>query len=79
MITGLILLILNLNYLKKNVDLSNTLEVSNYINESINVINEINDDVLRELKVKELSKEFDISTELIKSKLQMKDSNKVNC
>lgn len=30
-----------LNYLKKNVDLSNTLEVSNYINESINVINEI--------------------------------------
>ena len=66
-----------LNYLKKNVDLSNTLEVSNYINESINVINEINDDVLRELKVKELSKEFDISTELIKSKLQMKDNNKV--
>lgn len=66
-----------LNYLKKNVDLSNTLEVSNYINESINVINEINDDVLRELKVRELSKEFDISTELIKSKLQMKDNNKV--
>ena len=51
--------------------------MSNYINESINVINEINDDVLRELKVKELSKEFDISTELIKSKLQMKDNNKV--
>ena len=59
-----------LKYLKDKNTLKDAGEISIYINEAIKAINEINDDVLRELKVRELSKEFDISTELIKSKLQ---------
>ena len=58
-----------LNYLKQNKDLTSSLDASNYINESIKVINSIDDDIYRELKIKELSNEFGVSPDLIKSKI----------
>ena len=44
---------------------------------AIKAINEINDDILRELKIKELSKEFDIDESIIKSKINNKIETKV--
>lgn len=58
-----------LNYLKNNKDLNNATELSSYINESIKAINEIDDDILREIKIKQLSEEYGISIDLIKSKI----------
>lgn len=58
-----------LNYLKMNRDLNNSEDLSNYIKDSIKAINEIDDDILRELKIKELSKNYDISEDIIRSKI----------
>lgn len=62
-----------LNYLKKGKDLKNDADISKYINESIDAINEIDDDILRELKIKSLSEEFNISIDLIKSRITNKN------
>ncbi len=62
-----------LHYLKSNKNLNDSVELAKYINEAILSINEIDDDVLREIKAKELSNEFDISLETIKSKLVAKE------
>lgn len=62
-----------LNYLKNNKDLTKSVDASTYINESIKVINGIDDDILRELKIKELSDEFGVSTDIIKSKITNKN------
>ena len=58
-----------LHYLKTNKDLTDSLEISKYINESIEAINKIDDDILRELKIKELSSEFNIDESLIRNKI----------
>ncbi len=62
-----------LNYLKNNKDLTKSVDASTYINECIKVINGIDDDILRELKIKELSDEFGVSADLIKSKITNKN------
>ena len=66
-----------LKYLKSNNSMRNSDEISNYINEAINAINEISDDILKELKTKELSEEFGIDESVIKSKLKAPTSNKI--
>ncbi len=63
-----------LNYLKSNKNMKDSNEISKYINEAISSINDIDDDILRELKTKELSHEFGIDESIIKSKL--KNNNK---
>ena len=62
-----------LHYLKSNKNLNDSVELARYINEAILSINEIDDDILKEIKAKELSSEFDISLETIKSKLTTKE------
>jgi len=62
-----------LHYLKSNKNLNDSVELAKYINEAILSINEIDDDILKEIKAKELSSEFDISLETIKSKLTTKE------
>ena len=59
-----------LKYLKSNKNMKDSYEVSKYINEAINALNEIDDDILRELKVKELSNEFGIDESVIKNRLK---------
>lgn len=59
-----------LKYLKSTRNMSDSVEVSKYINEAIESLNRISDDILRELKVKEISNEFGINESVIKSKLK---------
>lgn len=64
------------NYLKKNKNMSDASDISKYINEAINSLNEIDDDILKELKIKELSKEFDINESVIKNKIILSGKTK---
>ena len=59
-----------LNYLKSNKNMRDSVEVSKYINEAINSLNNIDDDILKELKTKELATEFGIDESVIKNKLK---------
>ena len=58
-----------LDYLKKNKDLSDSVSLAEYIKESIEAINAVDDEILREIKVKELSDKYGIDSNLIKSKI----------
>ena len=62
-----------LDYLKQNKDLSNAETLSKFLRDAIDAINEIGDDILREVKIKSLSKEYDISEDLIRSKIKNKE------
>lgn len=62
-----------LKYLKSSKNLKDSYEVSKYINEAINALNEIDDDILKELKIKELSNEFNIDESVIKGKIKTID------
>lgn len=66
----------NLDYLKKKKDLKNAEDITSYIKEAIKVINEIDDDILREIKIKELSKSYDINEDIIRSKITIKEKIK---
>ena len=59
-----------LNYLKSNKNMKDSTEISKYINEAIDSLNEVEDDILRELKIKELSSEFDIDESVIRNKIK---------
>jgi len=67
-----------LESLKKNRNLSDSTELSIYINDAIKAINEIDDEILRELKIKELSSKYDINETIIRSKLTNKEEIKKN-
>ncbi len=58
-----------LNYLKSKSNMKDSLDKAKYINDAIKSINELNDDILRELKIKELATEFDINESIIRSKI----------
>ena len=51
-------------------DLSKAEDITKYINEALEIVNNIEDDILRELKIKSISKQFEISEELIRSKIK---------
>ena len=59
-----------LRYLKSNKNMKDSVEISKYINEAIVALNDIDDTILRELKIKELSTEFGIDESVIKNKLK---------
>ncbi len=58
-----------LNYLKSNKNMKDSVSISEYINEAIESLNKLDDDILKELKIKELSSEFGIDESIIKNKL----------
>ncbi len=64
------------NYMKRNKNMTDSLEVSKYINEAIKTLNDIDDDILKELKIKELSNEFGIDDSVIRNKLTIKEVKK---
>ena len=66
-----------LEYLKSHKNMKDSVEISKYINEAINSLNEIDDDILKELKTKELSEEFGIDESVIRNKLKTSDNKKV--
>lgn len=59
-----------LKYLRRNRNMSDSVEISKYINQAIESLNNIDDDILRELKINEISREFGISDSVIKGKLK---------
>ncbi len=63
--------------LKNEYDLSKSEDMAKYINKMISEIDNINDDILREVTINKLSKETDIDINLIKSKLTKKDTPKI--
>ena len=66
-----------LNYLKSNRNMKDSTDVSKYINEAIKSLNEIDDDILKELKIKELSREFGIDESVIKNKIKISTKKEV--
>lgn len=66
-----------INYLRKNKNLSDSVELAKYINEVLENISKLDDEILKEIKLKELSKEFDISEDILKSKITNKAKVKI--
>lgn len=64
-----------LHYLKKNKDLNNSIDMAEYINLVIKELNDIDDDIEREIVLKKISNESNLEIDFLKSKL--KENNKV--
>ena len=62
-----------LEYLKDNKNLNNASELSEYINEVIKSLNEINDDILKEITIKKISDLYNIDLKVLKDKLIKKE------
>jgi len=60
-------------YLRKNRNLRNPSELSQFINDYINMISEFTDDILIEVSLNKLAEEFHLDRDLLKSRLQNKD------
>lgn len=59
--------------LKKNKDLNQTEDLANYVNNIISELNKSSDDILREVTINNLSKEFGLDKGLLLSKLETKE------
>lgn len=62
-----------LNYYKKGKNLESLEDKADYINSVIKSLNEINDDILREITLNKISEESKIDIELLKRKLKPKE------
>ena len=60
-------------YFKKNKDLNKSKDLANYINIVINELNEVTDDILREVTINNLNKEFGVDKDVLYSKLVKKE------
>lgn len=58
-----------LKYLKKDIDITDSVEYSKYINSSLEEIGKIDDTILKELTLKKLSEESKIDIQILKEKL----------
>ena len=61
-----------LNYLKKNKDLTSSIDQAKYIKDVIEELNKIDDDILKELTIKKVCAEMNIDEELIRKHLDAK-------
>lgn len=66
-----------LDYLKKNKNLNDSVELSKYINEVLDNLNKLDDAILIELKIKELSQKYGVSESVLRSKINKKESIKL--
>jgi DNA primase len=62
-----------LSYLKNNKDLTNDIELKNYIQQMLKEISNIDDDILIELSLKKISEETKLDIEFLRSKLDKKE------
>lgn len=58
-----------MNYLKQNKNLENVEDLSTYINDVLKSLSASNDEILRELTLNKLSKDYDLSLDMLKNKL----------
>ena len=63
--------------LKKDYNLNNTKDLASYISKMIEEINNIDDDILKDVSITKLSKETDIDINVLKSKLDKKEEVKI--
>lgn len=59
-----------LNYLKSSKNMSDSVDKSKYINEAIESLNKLDDEILKEIKIKELASEFEIDESIIRNKIK---------
>ena len=60
-------------YYKSKLDLNNSVDMANYVNNIIDELNKINDDVLKEISIKKICLETKLDEEFIRSKLITKE------
>lgn len=65
------------NY-KKNIDFSNSKDVSNYVNIMIKEIEKIDDEIIRSLEIKKLSDQTGVDIDIIKSKINTNNNKEIN-
>ena len=58
-----------LSYLKSNKDLSSSVDMGSYVSSVINELNKIDDDILREITLKKVSEESNLSIDFLRDKL----------
>lgn len=58
-----------MNYLKQNRNLSNAEDLSAYVHEVIKSLSNSDDEILKDITLKKLSKEYDLSYDLLKERL----------
>ena len=66
-----------LDYLKKNRNLDNANDVSNYVTDVLDELNKIDDDILREVTIKKVCKESGLDEEFLRSKLKDNPKEKI--
>lgn len=62
-----------MNYLKQNKDLSKVEDLADYVNAVLKDLGESNDPILREVTLSKLSQEYNLSMDVLKSKLEKKE------
>lgn len=58
-----------INYLKNGKDLNNSLDLAQYINDVLKDLSESNDEILREITLNKISKDYNLSLDVLKTKL----------
>lgn len=58
-----------MNYLKKNKDLNNSVELAKFVNEVIDGLAKSSDEILKDITLKKLSTEYDLSIDVLKEQL----------
>lgn len=58
-----------INYLKNGKDLTNSLDLAQYINDVLKDLSESNDEILREITLNKISKDYNLSLDVLKTKL----------
>lgn len=58
-----------MNYLKKNKDLNNSVELAKFVNEVIDGLAKSSDEILKDITLKKLSTEYDLSIDVLKDQL----------
>ena len=63
-----------IDYLRKNRNLNDSREVAKYVDDVLKQLNNIDDDILRELTLNKLSKDSDLDVDFLRSKLNLQPS-----
>ena len=66
-----------LNYLKNDKNMTQTVDKAKYVSEAIEQLNKIDDDILKEVTLKKISKETDLDIEFLKDKLNKKETKEI--
>ena len=66
-----------LRYLKEGKDLTSSIDMASYVNQIISELNNLDDDVLREITIKKISEEASLDEDFIRSNLEKKEVKEI--